>query len=238
MIRFGVECAKGRTAILAGTGSNSTASALENSKRAEEAGADALLLVTPYYNKPTEEGLYEHFRLIARSVTLPVLLYNVPSRTGCQLSAKLILRLIRETENIQGIKEASGDITQVAKLSASLQKKGDIYAGGDEYIQPMMSLGAKGVISVISNLYPEAVVELADSCLQGDFRRGMQLQLALMPVLEAMFAKTNPIGIKKALQLSGLPGGEPRLPLCEMGKKETKRLKKALCEFSRENVKE
>ncbi len=228
VIRFAVEKTAHRVPVIAGTGSNATSEAVYLSTKAEEAGADALLLVTPYYNKATQKGLIRHFTQIANSVKIPVILYNVPSRTGCNILPETMVYLAEHVENIKGIKEASGNISQVAKLMSLAGGKVELYSGNDDQVVPLMSLGANGVISVLSNVAPAKTHEMAAAWLEGDPARSAAIQLEMIDLIEALFCEVNPIPVKTAMNLMGREVGPLRGPLCEMEEKNLLRLKKAL----------
>ncbi|MGN1159848.1 MAG: 4-hydroxy-tetrahydrodipicolinate synthase [Lachnospiraceae bacterium] len=216
VIRYCVERVAKRVPVIAGTGSNSTETAIYLSTEAEKAGADALLLVTPYYNKATQKGLYRHFGDTAKAVKLPIILYNVPSRTGCNIQPETAVSLAKDFENIVGIKEASGDISQVAKLAYLADGCIDIYSGNDDQITPILSLGGIGVISVLSNVAPKQTHDIVASYLNGDVETSKKLQLEAFPLIKALFSEVNPIPVKKAMNLMGQNAGPLRLPLTEM----------------------
>lgn len=216
VVRFCIRHTNGRVPVVAGTGSNCTSTAIYLSVEAEKAGADGLLLVSPYYNKATQKGLYEHFSRTAKSVKIPVILYNVPSRTGCNILPETAVKLAKEVENIVGIKEASGDISQIAKLAYLADGCIDIYSGNDDQITPILSLGGIGVISVLSNVAPKQTHDIVASYLAGDVKESARLQLAAYPLVKALFSEVNPIPVKKAMNLMGLGAGTLRLPLTEM----------------------
>lgn len=216
VIRYCVERVAKRVPVIAGTGSNSTETAIYLSTEAEKAGADALLLVTPYYNKATQKGLYRHFGDTAKAVKLPIILYNVPSRTGCNIQPETAVSLAKDFDNIVAIKEASGDISQVAKLAYLANGCIDIYSGNDDQITPILSLGGIGVISVLSNVAPKQTHEIVASYLNGDAETSRKMQLAAFPLIKALFSEVNPIPVKKALNLMGQNAGPLRLPLTEM----------------------
>ncbi len=215
IIRFSVEKVRGRVPVIAGTGSNDTAYAIELSKFACDAGADALLLVTPYYNKATQNGLYEHFKAIADKCDKPCILYNVPSRTGCNILPRTALRL-SEIENICAIKEASSDIAQIAELAALCGDKLDIYSGNDNQILPILSLGGKGVISVLSNIMPGETADICAKFFAGDIKGALKLQLEYLPLINALFSEVNPIPVKAAMSKMGYGENSLRLPLTPM----------------------
>ncbi len=231
VIRFCVEKTAGRIPVVAGTGSNCTDTAVYLSVEAEKAGADALLVVSPYYNKATQNGLFEHFKAIADAVKIPVILYNVPSRTGCNIQPGTIVRLCTEVPNIVGVKEASGDISQIAKLMQLADGQVDLYSGNDDQIVPLLSLGGKGVISVLSNIAPQQTHDICASYLGGAVTESSQLQLAAIPLCGALFCEVNPIPVKKALNLMGMAVGTLRRPLTEMEAVNVPRLEKAMKEY-------
>lgn len=221
-----VEFSKGKVRIIAGIGTNSTENSVQLAKIALDCGADGLLAVTPYYNKCTQEGLIAHYTAIAEETSLPLIVYNVPSRTGVNLLPETWARL-SEHPRINGIKEASGNISQIARCMGSKT----VWSGNDDQIVPVMSLGGRGVISVLSNLCPKAVVELTDACLRGDFTAGASLQLRYLPLIDLLFSEVNPIPIKAAMWMRGLCSNELRLPLTEMSKEKRFVLKKAMEEL-------
>ena len=228
VIRYCVEVVAGRIPVVAGTGSNCTETAVYLSQEAEKSGADGLLLVSPYYNKATQNGLYAHFKTVAYSVKLPILLYNVPSRTSCNILPETIVRLCSDVENIVGVKEASGNIGQIAHLAAIANGKVDIYSGNDDQIVPIMSLGGIGVISVLANVAPVQTHEICRKYLDGDVVESRRLQLEAMELCNALFCEVNPIPVKKALALMGMGGGALRMPLSEMEPANVQRLEKAM----------
>lgn len=228
VIRYAVEKINHRIPVIAGTGSNCTETAIYLSTEAEKSGADALLLVTPYYNKATQKGLKLHFSQIAESVKIPVILYNVPGRTGCNLQPETIAWLVEHVENIVGVKEASGNISQVAKLMSLAKGKLELYSGNDDQIVPIMALGGCGVISVLSNVAPELAHEIAAKYLEGDVKKSCELQLQAIDLIDALFCEVNPIPVKTAMNLMGKEVGPLRAPLCPMDEANEARLKKAL----------
>ena len=227
IIRYTVEKVAGRVPVIAGTGSNDTAYAIELSKAAERAGADALLLVTPYYNKTSQRGLYQHFKLNADAVNIPVILYNVPGRTGMNISVDTCKKL-SEVENIVAIKEASGDIGLAAKIAAACGDNLYLYSGNDDMITPMLSLGGKGVISVLANVCPKETHDLCAAYFEGDVKKSAALQLEYLDLVDALFCEVNPIPVKTALGMMGFEVGELRLPLYEMADSNKEILRKAL----------
>lgn len=214
-----------RIPIIAGTGSNSTQTAMYLSKEAYEAGADALLVVTPYYNKATQNGLKEHFTDIAKSVDIPLILYNVPSRTGCNILPKTAASLAKEVDNIVAIKEASGNISQVAELVNVSEGNIDIYSGNDDQIVPILSLGGKGVISVLSNVAPRDTHDICYKFFEGDVEGSLKLQMKYLNVINSLFCEVNPIPVKAAMNLLGFNTGELRKPLTTMETANIERLK-------------
>lgn len=231
VIRFTIEKVNKRIPVIAGTGSNCTDTAVYLSQEAEKYGADALLLVTPYYNKATQNGLFAHYKKVADSVKLPIILYNVPSRTGCNIQPQTAVRLCTEVENIVGIKEASGNISQVAKLQSLADGKVDVYSGNDDQIVPILSLGGKGVISVLSNVAPRQTHDICQKFFDGDVEGSMQEQLRAIDLCDALFCEVNPIPVKVALNLMGKEVGPARMPLSEMEPQNVERLKKAMQEY-------
>lgn len=230
-IKFAVQVAKGRIPVVAGTGSNNTAHAVMMSEESERLGADGLLLVTPYYNKATQDGLYAHYRTIASATKLPCIVYNVPSRTGTNILPATMARLARDQENIVAIKEASGNISQVAKLAALTDGKLDIYSGNDDQIVPLCSLGGIGVISVLANVAPRQTHDMVMRCLEGDYETARKMQLAALPLVEQLFIEVNPIPVKAALNMQGFDVGSPRLPLTELTDEHKKSLREAMIAY-------
>lgn len=227
-IRFAVEKTAKRVPVIAGTGSNSTETAVYLSKEAQKAGADALLLVTPYYNKATQNGLKEHFTMIANAVEIPVVLYNVPSRTGCNILPETAVFLAKNVKNIVAIKEASGDISQIAKLAYLADGQIDIYSGNDDQIVPILSLGGVGVISVLSNIAPKKTHDIVEHYLNGNVKESTKLQLEAVPLAKALFSEVNPIPVKAALNMMGFEVGDLRRPLTPMEAETKEKLKEAM----------
>lgn len=223
-IKCAVRVANKRVPVIAGTGSNNTLQAIEMSKIAEELGANGLLIVTPYYNKTTQKGLIEHYRAIANSVSLPIIVYNVPSRTGVNILPQTCLELSK-IENIVAIKEASGNISQVAEIANLCKDDLYIYSGNDDQIIPILSLGGKGVISVLSNVKPKLTFDMVNSFFKGDTKLATKLQIDSIPLIKALFSEVNPIPVKAALNEIGFNFGKPRLPLVEIEKKNLEILK-------------
>jgi 4-hydroxy-tetrahydrodipicolinate synthase len=230
-IRFAVERVAGRVPLIAGAGNNETAVAVSNSELAQAAGADALLVVTPYYNKASRRGLIEHFTEVAKSTDLPVILYSVASRTGVNIAPDVCEELA-EIPNIAGIKEASGDISQVAEIARVTQGKNfGIWSGNDDMVVPLMSLGGAGVISTVANIIPRETHEMCAAFLGGDYDRARTLQLWMKPLVDAVFMEVNPIPIKAALHLMGRIGYEYRLPMCPMDDGNFEKLEKRMKEY-------
>lgn len=227
-IRVCVEHVKGRIPVIAGTGSNCTETAKYLSKEAEACGADGLLLVTPYYNKATQGGLISHFGAVADAVKLPIVLYNVPSRTGCNILPETVAAMAAQHKNIVAVKEASGNISQVAKVAQLTEGKVDIYSGNDDQIVPVLSLGGKGVISVLSNVAPRQTHDIVASYLAGDVEKSRKLQLAALPLIDKLFCEVNPIPVKAAMNLMGFGVGPLRAPLTYMEPAHLEELKKEM----------
>ena len=231
VVKYCAEVVNKRIPVIAGTGSNCTETAIYLSKEAESYGVDGLLLVSPYYNKATQNGLYTHFKAIADAVKIPVILYNIQGRTGVNIAPATIARLVNDCENIVGVKEASGNISQVAKIAALTKGAADIYSGNDDQIVPIMSLGGKGVISVLSNIAPKQTHDICAKYLAGDVQGSMQMQLDAIELIDALFCEVNPIPVKKALNLMGMGAGTLRLPLTEMEEANAAKLEKAMKDY-------
>lgn len=226
-IKYAIEKIAKRTKVVVGTGSNNTKSAIEMSKYVEEVGADGILVVTPYYNKTTQKGLISHYKEIAEAVNLPIIMYNVPSRTGVNILPKTCLELSK-IKNIVAIKEASGDISQVAKIANLCKDDLTIYSGNDDQIIPVLSLGGKGVISVLSNIMPKYTHNMTKKYLEGDLEEAKKMQLEVSDLIEALFTEVNPIPVKYALNLMGYKFGIPRLPLIELTDENKEKLKEVM----------
>lgn len=226
-IKFAVDTVNKRVPVIAGTGSNDTEYALELSKQAEKDGADALLLVTPYYNKCSAKGLIEHFSYVANNVNLPIILYNVPSRTGVNITPE-ICEALCEVDNIVAIKEASGSISQAAKIRELCGEKLDIYSGNDDMIVPLLSIGAKGVISVLSNVMPRETHNMCELYFNKETDKAAELQIGLLDLINNLFIETNPIPVKTAMNLMGYNVGPMRRPLCDMEEGNLEKLKASL----------
>ena len=231
VIRYAIKKVNKRIPVIAGTGSNCTATAIKLSKEAEKDGADGLLLVTPYYNKATQKGLIAHYTAIAKAVSLPIILYNVPSRTGCNLQPETIAALVKNVKNIVGVKEASGNISQIAKVKLLCGDNIDLYSGNDDQVVPILSLGGIGVISVLSNVAPKETHNMVMDYLNGDVDKARQMQLKAIPLIDALFSEVNPIPVKKALNLMGWEAGPLRAPLTEMEASHAEVLKKTMKDF-------
>lgn len=230
-IKMAVEFTKGRIPVVAGTGSNSTHTAIELSREAEAAGADGLLIVTPYYNKATQQGLIQHYTAIAKEVKAPIIMYSVASRTGCNIEPATAASLVKNVDNIVGIKEASGNISQVAKIMNLTDGKVDLYSGNDDQIVPILSMGGIGVISVLSNVAPKETHDICEKWFAGDVQGSLELQLRSIPLVEALFSEVNPIPVKKAMNLMGFEVGSLRMPLTEMTDANAEKLAKAMKDF-------
>ena len=216
VIRFVCEVVNGRIPVVAGTGSNCTQTAVELSVEAEEAGADGVLLVSPYYNKATQNGLKAHFTKIANSIKIPAILYNVPSRTGCNIQPATAAYLAKNVKNIVGIKEATGDLSQIAKMMSLADGQLELYSGNDDQVLPILSLGGLGVISVLSNVAPKFTHDMVMKYFDGDTKGATEDQLKALPLINALFSEVNPIPVKTAMNLMGMNVGPLRMPLCEM----------------------
>lgn len=230
-IRFTVERVRHRIPVIAGTGSNCTRTAIELSKEAQKDGADGLLLVTPYYNKATQNGLISHYTKICSEVDLPAVLYNVPSRTGCSIQPETLAHLVKEVDNIVGVKEASGNIGTVAKIMQLCDGNIDLYSGNDDQVVPLLSLGGIGVISVLSNVAPTYVHDMVYKFLSGDVEGSRKMQLDAIPLCDALFCEVNPIPVKAAMNMMGKNVGPLRAPLTELEDCHKELLRKTMIEF-------
>ncbi len=226
LVKASVEEAKGKVPVIAGTGTNSTEKTVEESKKAEELGADALLVVTPYYNKPTEEGIYRHFKEVNDNVSIPIIVYNIAGRTGKNIETPVMKRLA-DLDNIKAVKEASGSISQITDVIHQIPGF-RVLAGDDAMTFPLMALGGHGVISVTSNIMPAEMAGLCDAMLNGDMEGGRKEHFRLLPFFKACFLETNPIPIKEAMNIKGLPAGGYRLPLCRMRDENIEKLKEVM----------
>ena len=230
LTRFIIERVANRIPVVVGTGGNNTEEVIERSRFAEAVGADGLLIVTPYYNKTTQDGLVAHYCAIAEQVRTPIIAYNVPSRTGLNLLPETMRRIMDCCETVVGIKEASGNIEQIVKLAA-LCPDCDIYSGNDDHVVPILSVGGKGVISTVANIIPEVMHLMCKSFFDGDIEEARRLQLALLPIQQAAFCEVNPIPVKKAVSLMGMCGGKLRMPLSEMEESNAAKLEKAMKDY-------
>lgn len=230
VIKYTVEKVAGRIPVVAGTGGNSTQVVVDFSKKVQALGVDGLLVVTPFYNKATQNGLYAHYTEVSKAVSLPIIMYNVPSRTGCNILPETAVRLARDCENIVGIKEASGDISQVMKLAKLSKGILDIYSGNDDQIIPILSLGGVGVISVLSNVAPKETHDIVMEYLEGDRERALDIQLRYIDLINALFCEVNPIPVKGAMNIMGFNVGKLRLPLTELEESHKEYVKASLGE--------
>lgn len=230
LISIAVKKVNKRVPVIAGTGSNNTKKAIELSKKAESLGADGLLVITPYYNKTTQDGLYAHFKAVADSTHLPIIVYNVPSRTGLNCLPQTIKRL-SGIDNVVAVKEASGNIVQIAEIASLIPDDFNIYSGNDDQIVPVISLGGMGVISVLANILPKETQQCAELFLNGNVEESRKLQLKYLPLIRMLFVETNPIPVKTAMNLMGFNVGGLRLPLVNMGQENKEKLKKLLEEY-------
>jgi 4-hydroxy-tetrahydrodipicolinate synthase len=228
VVEIVIEAARGRIRVIAGTGSNSTAEAIEMTKHAERAGAAGALVVNPYYNKPTQEGLYRHFRAVAESVAIPVLLYNIQSRTAINVETDTLARLARDVKNIVGVKEASGSLDQMSQVIAACGPDFSVLSGDDNITLPLLAIGGSGVVSVIANIVPRETAELVHAALDGDWKRARELHYRLFPLARAAFLETNPIPIKEAMAMAGMLEPEFRLPMCRMSDANREKLRAIL----------
>ena len=231
VIRYAIKKVNKRIPVIAGTGSNCTATAIKLSKEAEKDGADGLLLVTPYYNKATQNGLIAHYTAVANAVNIPIILYNVPSRTGCNLLPETIAKLVKNVKNIVGVKEASGNISQIAKVKLLCGDDVDLYSGNDDQVVPILSLGGIGVISVLSNVAPKETHDMFMDYLNGDLEKAREMQLKALPLIDALFSEVNPIPVKKAMSFMGWEAGPLRAPLSEMEDAHAEVLRQAMKDF-------
>lgn len=228
VVKAAIEFTKHRVPVIAGTGSNSTQTAIELSQEADKDGADAVLIVTPYYNKATQKGLIEHYTAVAKSIDLPIIMYNVPGRTGCNIQPETAVKLAKEVDNIVAIKAATGNLAQETKTMALAEGCLDMYSGEDGLIVPLMSIGAKGVISVLSNVAPKQTHDICAKFFAGDVAGSAKMQFEVLELVDALFCEVNPIPVKHALNLMGMEVGPLRMPLCPMEDANLERLKKAM----------
>lgn len=228
VIEICIDQVAGRVPVLAGAGSNNTTEAISLAKFARKAGADGALLITPYYNKPTQQGLYDHYSAVAKAVDFPIVPYNVPGRTGCNMLPPVVCRLAKEFQNITGIKEATGNMDQASEILEGCPDRFNVLSGDDLTAFPLQALGGKGVISVTSNIMPGAVAAMSNACASGDWLKGRELHHKLFPLHKAMFIESNPIPVKTALEMMGKMSAEMRLPLCPLSLEHREFLEKVL----------
>jgi len=231
MVELVVQTAAGRIPIIAGTGSNSTAEAIELTKHAAHAGASGALVVNPYYNKPTQEGLYRHFRAVAEATALPILVYNIQGRTAVNIETDTMVRLVRDCPTIVGVKEASGSLDQMSQVILACGPDFSVISGDDNITLPLLAIGGRGVISVIANLVPRETSEMVHAALDGDWKRARDLHYKLFPLARAAFLETNPIPIKEAMAMTGMLEPEFRLPMCRMGDGNREKLRAILTAY-------
>ena len=231
VVEIVIEAARGRIQVVAGTGSNSTAEAIGLTRHAERSGAAGALVVNPYYNRPTQEGLYRHFRAVAESVSIPIIVYNIQSRTAVNVETPTLERLARDVRNVAGVKEASGSLDQMSQVIAACGPDFSVLSGDDNVTLPLMAIGGHGVISVIANLLPRETAEMVHAALDGDWKRARELHYRLFPMARAAFIETNPIPIKEAMAIAGLLEPEFRLPMCRMSDANRERLRAVLKQY-------
>jgi 4-hydroxy-tetrahydrodipicolinate synthase len=232
VVEIVIEAARGRIRVIAGTGSNSTAEAIDLTKHAEHAGAAGALVVNPYYNKPTQEGLYRHFRAVAESVAIPILVYNIQSRTAVNVETDTLARLVRDVRNIVGVKEASGSLDQMSQVIAACGPDFSVLSGDDNITLPLLAIGGSGVVSVIANIVPRETADLVHAALDGDWKRARDLHYRLFPLARAAFLETNPIPIKEAMAMAGMLEPEFRLPMCRMSDANREKLRAILKSYA------
>jgi 4-hydroxy-tetrahydrodipicolinate synthase len=230
VVKTVIKAARKRLPVIAGTGSNSTAEAVELTRDAEASGADGALLISPYYNRPTQEGIYQHYKKVASSVGIPLIVYNIPARTGSKIEPETLARL-SEIKNVAGVKEATGSVDQAIDVMRLCGDRLAVYSGEDSLTFSLMALGGKGVVSTVANIAPKEMSDLTSSCLKGDWESGRELQFKLVPLIRAVFVETNPIPVKTALHLMGKCSPELRLPMTPMSEGGLKVLKKAMADF-------
>jgi len=227
-----IEAARGRLKVVAGTGSNSTAEAIDLTRHAERAGAAGALVVNPYYNKPTQDGLYRHFRAVAETVAIPILVYNIQSRTAVNVETGTLERLVRDVKNVLGVKEASGSLDQMSQVIAACGPDFSVLSGDDNLTLPLLAIGGHGVVSVIANILPRETAEMVHAALEGDWKRARDLHYRLFPLARAAFLETNPIPIKEAMAMAGMLEPEFRLPMCRMSDANLERLRAILTQYA------
>ena len=227
-----IEAARGRLKVVAGTGSNSTAEAIDLTRHAERAGAAGAQVVNPYYNKPTQDGLYRHFRAVAETVAIPILVYNIQSRTAVNVETGTLERLVRDVKNVLGVKEASGSLDQMSQVIAACGPDFSVLSGDDNLTLPLLAIGGHGVVSVIANILPRETAEMVHAALEGDWKRARDLHYRLFPLARAAFLETNPIPIKEAMAMAGMLEPEFRLPMCRMSDANRERLRAILTQYA------
>ena len=227
-----IEAARGRLKVVAGTGSNSTAEAIDLTRHAERAGAAGALVVNPYYNRPTQEGLYRHFRAVAEAVAIPILVYNIQSRTAVNVETATLERLVRDVRNVAGVKEASGSLDQMSQVIAACGPDFSVLSGDDNLTLPLLAIGGHGVVSVIANILPRETADMVHAALEGDWKRARDLHYRLFPLARAAFLETNPIPIKEAMAMAGMIEPEFRLPMCRMSDANRERLRAILTQYA------
>ena len=230
IIRCTIDAARGRVPVIAGTGSNSTDEAVRLTREAEKSGADGALMISPYYNRPTQEGIYQHYKKVASAVGIPIIVYNIPGRTGSKIEPETLARLA-EIKNVAGVKDATGSVDQAIDVIRLCGDRLAVYSGEDTLVFSLMALGGKGVISTVANVVPRETAALTEACLAGQWAKGRELQFKLIPLIHSLFVETNPIPVKTALSLMGKCSGELRLPLTPMAEGNLKKLTQAMSEF-------
>lgn len=230
VIRTVIKAVRGRVPVIAGTGSNSTDEAVRLTKEAERSGANGALMISPYYNRPTQEGIYQHYKKVASEVGIPIIVYNIPGRTGSKIEPETLARMA-EIDNIAGVKEATGSVDQAIDVIRLCGDKLAVYSGEDSLIYSLMALGGKGVISTVANVAPKQTSQLTEACLKGDWNTGRKIQFDLMPLIRSLFIETNPIPVKTALSMMGKCTGELRLPMTPMAEGNVKKLRQSMTEF-------
>lgn len=231
VVKAAVEFTKHRIPVVAGTGSNSTETAIMMSKEADSYGVDGLLIVTPYYNKATQPGLIKHYSMIAKEVKAPIILYNVPSRTGCNIQPETVAYMVKNIPNVVGIKDATGSLSQAAQMMNLCEGQIELYSGNDDQILPLLSLGGLGVISVLCNIAPQQTHDIVMEFLEGDRQKAAKMQLDAIPLINALFCEVNPIPVKAAMNMLGMPAGPLRMPMTEMSDAGKERLRKELINY-------
>ncbi len=230
VIRSVIHSVNRRIPVIAGTGSNSTAEAVRLTREAEKSGADGALMISPYYNRPTQEGIYQHYKTVASEVGIPIIIYNIPGRTGSKIEPETLARLA-EIKNIAGVKEATGSVDQAIDVLRLCGNRLAVYSGEDSLIYSLMALGGKGVISTVANVAPKQTAQLTEACLKGDWEKGRELQFKLIPLIRSLFIETNPIPVKTALSLMAKCSSELRLPMTPMAEGNVKKLRQAMSDF-------